>query len=455
MCINFRDCVVVLPTLCLKGTLIFKFISVSESIKPMFRKLTQSIFAFVIALLVFNFPAAAAPDGKALFQSNCASCHNPLKDATGPALKGVDSRVPSKEWLHNWVHNSASVIASGDKYANDLYNKWGKTSMTPFPQLSVEEIDAIVAYVNSVEPPKAGGGDTANQPAAGETKDGNSWMYSFITVILLALAAILWRVNSGLRRVSNEKEGLPNEKEIPFYRNKVVIAMAVILLFILSGYWIVNGAINMGRQQNYQPLQPVFYSHKVHVGINQLNCLYCHAGAEKSRQAMIPSPNICMNCHKQINEYTGEAEHPLYTAEGKKIDGTAEIQKLYKYAGWDPAKKDYIRDAQGNIQATPIKWVKIHNLPDHVYFNHSQHVAVGKVACQRCHGPIQDMDEVYQFAPLSMGWCINCHRQTEVQFANNNYYSIFEKYHEEIKSGKRTSVTVEDIGGTECQKCHY
>jgi hypothetical protein len=162
-----------------------------------------------------------------------------------------------------------------------------------------------------------------------------------------------------------------------------------------------------------------------------------------------------MNCHKQINEYTGEAEHPLVTAEGKKINGTEQIQLLYKYAGWDPSKKDYNRDANGNILATPIKWVKIHNLPDHVYFNHAQHVAVGKVQCQQCHGNIEEMDEVFQFAPLSMGWCINCHRQTEVQFTNNNYYSIFTRYHEELKSGKRTKVTEAELGGLECQKCHY
>jgi mono/diheme cytochrome c family protein len=420
----------------------------------MFPKLARSIFALIIALCSFNIHANAAPDGKALFMSNCASCHNPLKDATGPALKGADSRVPSKEWLYKWVHNSASVIASGDKYANDLYNKWGKTAMTAFPQLSNEEIDAIFAYVNTVEPPKKDvGGDT--QTAGTEKKDGNAWLYTVITLILLALAIILWRVNTGLRGPANAKDGVPTPDEVPLYRNKVFIAITVVLVFIGCGYWIVNGAVNLGRQQNYQPEQPIFYSHKVHAGINQINCLYCHAGAEKSRQAMIPSSNVCMNCHKQISEYTGEAEHPLYTAEGKKVNGTAEIQKLYKYAGWDPAKKDYIRDEKGNIKATPIKWVKIHNLPDHVYFNHSQHVAVGKVACQRCHGGIEGMDEVYQFAPLSMGWCINCHRQTQVQFADNNYYSIFEKYHEEIKSGKRDGVTVEDIGGLECQKCHY
>jgi predicted CXXCH cytochrome family protein len=407
----------------------------------------------MIALFVSNVSAFAAPDGKALFQSNCAACHNPLKDATGPALKGVDTRVPSKEWLYNWIHNSSKVIASGDKYATDLYAKWNKTAMTSFPTLSNEEIDAVITYVNSVEPPKK---DTG-APAGGEAKEtpGSSWIYSLVTIILLALAFILWRVNSGLKRVANEKDGVPNVKEIPFYRNKVVIAMVLVLCFILAGYWMTNSAVEMGRQTNYMPEQPIFYSHKVHAGVNQVNCLYCHAGAEKSRQAMIPSTNVCMNCHKQINEYTGAEDHPLVTAEGKKVDGTEEIKKLYKYAGWDPAKKDYIRDEKGNIKATPVKWVKIHNLPDHVYFNHSQHVAVGKVQCQQCHGPIQEMDEVYQFSSLSMGWCINCHRQTEVQFASNNYYSIYEKYHEEIKSGKRTGVTVNDIGGTECQKCHY
>ncbi len=455
MCINFRFCVVVLPTLCLKGTLIFKIISVSESIKPMFRSFANSIFALVITLFAFNYSASAAPDGKALFQSNCAACHNPLKDATGPALKGVDARVPSKEWLHKWIKNSAAVIASGDKYANDLYAKWNKTAMTAFPNLSDEEIDAIIAYTNSVEPPKKDDGGAAAATSATKDTSGSKWIYSMVTLILVALAFILWRVNSGLRRVANDKDGVPNEKEIPFYRNKVVIAMTVILVFILAGYWITNGAVEMGRQQNYMPEQPIFYSHKVHAGINQVNCLYCHAGAEKSKHAMIPSTNVCMNCHKQISEYTGAEDHPLVTAEGKEVDGTAEIQKLYKYAGWDPAKKAYIRDEKGNIKATPVQWVKIHNLPDHVYFNHSQHVTVGKVQCQRCHGDVQEMDEVFQSSPLSMGWCVNCHRQTEVQFANNNYYSIYEKYHAELKSGQRTGVTVEDIGGIECQKCHY
>lgn len=394
--------------------------------------------------------AYAQPDGKALFQSNCASCHNPLKDATGPALQGITGRVPSKEWLYDWIHNSGAVIASGDKYGNEIYKKWGMTAMTPFPALSNEEIDAIITYVETYKAPETGGGGGGEKKEA-EAED-NGWLYSIITIVLLIFTLILWRINHVLRRVAADKQGIPNQKEVPIYRNKVFIAIFCILVFIGAGYWITNGSVEMGRQQNYMPEQPIFYSHKVHAGINQVNCLYCHAGAEKSKHAMIPSTNVCMNCHKQINEYTGE---PLFTHEGKEVDGTKEIQKLYEYAGWNPEKKEYNRDAQGNILAKPIEWVKIHNLPDHVYFNHSQHVAVGKVACQRCHGGIQEMDEVFQFSSLSMGWCVNCHRETEVQFADNNYYSIFEKYHEEIKAGKRTGVTVHDIGGTECQKCHY
>lgn len=417
----------------------------------MFRICFRSIFSFIIVLLLCNVPATAAPDGKALFMSNCASCHNPLKDATGPALQNMDKSFPTKEWGYNWVHNSSAVIASGDKTAVDIYTKFNKTDMTHFPQLSNEEIDAILSYVDNYKAPVD---VTAKPPDGGAAApDSNGWIYTVITLSLLVLVIILWRANQGLRRAANVVEGIPNEKEIPLYRSKLVIAIVSIVLFIMAGYWLVNGAVNEGRQQNYQPLQPIFYSHKVHPGINQINCLYCHAGAEKSRQAMIPSLNICMNCHKQINSYSGD--HKLVTAEGKEVNGTEQIQLLYKYAGWDPVKKDYNRDANGNILSTPIQWVKIHNLPDHVYFNHSQHVKVGQIQCQRCHGPIEEMDEVYQFAPLSMGWCINCHRQTEVQFTNNNYYSIFEKYHEELKSGKRNGVTEADMGGTECQKCHY
>lgn len=412
----------------------------------------KGFILLAVFLLTSTYFSYAAPDGKALFQANCAACHNPIKDATGPALKGADSRVPSKEWLYKWVKNSAAVIASGDKYANEIYNKYNKTAMTGFANLKDDEIDAIIKYANDYAPPTAAApaGGAAGAPAPSD----NTLLYTILTIVLLISILILTQVNKVLSRAANVKAGLPSPRDVPFFRNKVVIAVIATMIIVSFGVWLTN-ASEFGRQKNYMPKQPIYYSHKVHAGINQINCLYCHAGAEKSRHAMIPSTNVCMNCHKQINEYTGAATHPLTTLEGKSIDGTAEIKKLYEYAGWDPAKKDYIRNAKGEIKATPVEWVKIHNLPDHVYFNHSLHVVSGKVACQRCHGNIEQMDEVFQFADLSMGWCINCHRNTNVQFADNNYYSIFQKYHDEIKSGKRQDVKVSDIGGLECQRCHY
>jgi cytochrome c551/c552 len=413
----------------------------------------KGLFLFIAILFLHSFTSNAAPDGKAIFQANCAACHNPLKDATGPALQGVSARVPSKDWLYKWIKNPATVIASGDKYANDIYLKWNKTAMTAFPSLTTEEVDAVIKYVEEFKAPVAaqaptGGGN--NNQSSGD----NTLLYAIITIVLLLAAVILTSVNKVLSRAANTKQGVPSPRDVPFFRNKVVIATFAVIAIVGFGVWLTKGS-EFGRQKNYMPKQPIFYSHKVHAGINQINCVYCHTGAEKGRHSLIPSTNVCMNCHKQINEYTGADTHPLVDLEGNKVDGTAEIKKLYEYAGWNPTKKDYNRDAKGMIMAKPVEWVKIHNLPDHVYFNHSLHVVSGKLACQRCHGGIQEMDEVYQFADLSMGWCVNCHRETKVQFADNNYYSIFQKYHDEIKEGKREDVKVSDIGGLECQKCHY
>nr|WP_317126706.1 c-type cytochrome [Chitinophaga lutea] len=401
--------------------------------------------------LVGSFSAARAADpgaGKTLFQQKCASCHNVHKQLTGPALAGVEDRWPDKKLLHQWIRNSASVLATGDKYANDLFNQYNKLSMTPFPELKDEDIDNILAYVASVPPPGAAkpGAAAADGAEAKEDSGGNSLLFGVITLILAIVAVILMQINSNLNKLAAEKEGHERLEPVPFYKNKAYIALGIVILFVVGGYFTIQGAIGLGRQQDYMPEQPIFYSHKVHAGINQINCLYCHSSAEKSKHAMIPSENVCMNCHKAITEYSGP---DLFTAEGKKVNGTAEIQKLFDHVGWDPKAGRYTKPGQ------PIEWTKIHSLPDHVYFNHSQHVAAGKVQCQTCHGDIQQMDEVKQFADLSMGWCVNCHRTTKVQFTENNYYSIFEKLHNDIKNKKIDSVTVEMLGGTECQKCHY
>ncbi|MEM9261253.1 MAG: cytochrome c3 family protein, partial [Bacteroidota bacterium] len=275
--------------------------------------------------------------------------------------------------------------------------------------------------------------------------------------------------------------------------SKGMIAFVVFALVVLGGYTTVNHAIELGRQQDYQPEQPIKFSHVTHAGLNKIECQYCHDGARRSKHSVIPAVNTCMNCHRAIKVGSNY--------------GTAEIGKIYAAIGYDPMKDEYIEnydqltneqvkdkyrswmadeylkanedadiddvDEAVNEQldaieealtneytgddkiAGPVEWVRIHNLPDHAYFNHAQHVTVGNLKCQNCHGPVEEMELVYQYSPLSMGWCVNCHRQSEVQFKENDYYKAYERYHEEMKSGDRTKVTVEDVGGLNCQRCHY
>ena len=415
-------------------------------------------FVAILILIVFISENHAFAQGEALFKANCANCHKPDADYTGPALKGSREREPSKDWIYKWVANPAGLIAS-DPYSKALFEKWKPTVMTAFPQLKKEEIDAIMDYVEKYTPPAPAAGTAAG--TAGGSSDNDSLLFGVLTLILAIVAFILIQVNSNLKKLTDEKDGIHYGEPVPFYRNKTYLMAGILLLFGIGGYYTINGAMGLGRMKNYQPEQPIYYSHKVHAGTNQINCLYCHGGAQDSKQASIPSVNICMNCHVAIKEYKGEA---ITREDGTSVNGTAEIKKLYAYAGWNAEKKEYNPDNNGDgvpDGAHPIEWIKIHNLPDHVYFNHSQHIKVGKQQCQTCHGNIQEMPEVKQFADLSMGWCINCHRESKVDFYNkddssgNKFYSIYEKFHKDLKSGKMDSVTVEKIGGTECQKCHY
>jgi cytochrome c551/c552 len=416
-----------------------------------FKRTARKIVLIGLAFLL-SYTTVFAQNGKQLFQQNCQSCHAINKKMTGPALAGVTDRGPWAEDranLHKWVHNPGAFIPT-TPYTQALQKEYGSV-MPGFPQLADKDIDAIIDYVTTpvVEEKKT------NTPAGEAEESGNSAViFGIISIILAIITLILMQVNSNLKKLSDDKEGIQRPDPVPFWRNKIYIGLVAILLFVVGGYLMAKGAINLGRQKDYKPTQPIYYSHKVHAGINQISCLYCHGNAWESKHAAIPSLNVCMNCHKAISSY--EKGPKLYDEDGKEINGTAEIQKLYDYAGftagqtqpWDPSK------------AKPVEWVKIHNLPDHVYFNHAQHVNAGKVQCQTCHGPIQEMDKVYQFAELSMGWCINCHRETKVNFntdstTGNKFYSIYEKFHNDIRNGKMDSVTVKDIGGLECQKCHY
>ena len=413
-------------------------------------RLTLTLFAF-FTLSIIN---VSAQDGQTLFMSKCAACHKMGADLTGPDLNGVETRWDNDADLHLWIKDWTKAVAAGIPRALEA-EKMKPSQMQAFSSTPDAEIDAIIAYIKAWEPPVPGGAGGAGGAADGGGDGSQSAIiFGVISLILAVIALILMQVNSNLKKMSDDIENIHRPEPVPFYRNKVYIAMGSIVLFIIGGYLVAKGAIGLGRQKDYQPEQPIYYSHKVHAGINQINCLYCHGNAWESKHAAIPSVNVCMNCHKAIREYKGA---PLHDEDGKEINGTAEINKLYKYAGFDPANAE----AWDPSKAKPISWVKIHNLPDHVYFNHSQHVRAGKVQCQTCHGEITAMDVVKQQTDLSMGWCINCHRQTKVDFnysdstGGNKFYSIYEKFHNDIKSGKMDSVTVKDIGGMECQKCHY
>lgn len=212
-----------------------------------------------------------------------------------------------------------------------------------------------------------------------------------------------------------------------FHKVKFKVVLIVIILAAI-GYQLKMGyeeAVKLGRSQDYQPDQPIKFSHKVHAGDNQIDCMYCHHTADESKSANIPSTNLCMNCH-------------IVVREGSR-SGKFEINKLVE--AYDEGRS--------------IEWVRIHNLPDHVFFAHAQHVGAGKLDCAQCHGEVKEMHILKQENDLSMGWCLECHRQTKVDFEDNGYYATFEKYHQEIKAGVRDSVMAADLGANECAKCHY
>tara|TARA_R110002050_G_scaffold24260_1_gene64940 strand:+ start:2587 stop:3849 length:1263 start_codon:yes stop_codon:yes gene_type:complete len=413
----------------------------------------------LIILLAFSTSLSAQEGdpakGKSLFNANCAACHQLDKKMTGPALRNIEERIANdagldREWIYAWIHNSAGVIKSGDAYANKIYDEYGQTAMTAFPQLSNKDIDDILAYTaqKKEEPAPA-----AAQPAAtgNQNQDGfaisNDLILGALGILFLLLAIGLYMVNKTLRRFAAVKGiDLPETQRTPlwkaFAQNQFLVLVTVIFLLLSSAYFVYGYLMQIGVDQGYQPVQPIHFSHKIHAGDNAIDCKYCHSSARVSKTSGIPSLNVCMNCHKSIYEYKGET-----SLEYSKEFYDGEIKKLYAAAGWDDANQQYTGES------TPVKWVRIHNLPDFVYFNHSQHVTVAGVECQTCHGPVQEMEIVQQFAPLTMGWCIDCHRTTNVKMKDNGYYK---KIHEELsKKYGVDELTEAQMGGLECGKCHY
>ncbi|MBU2940084.1 c-type cytochrome [Lacinutrix sp. C3R15] len=425
------------------------------------RKLSATIFRLsLVILLTFSMTLSAQEGdpakGKSLFNANCAACHKLDKKMTGPALRNVEQRLSDDEgldrdWLSAWIRNSSGVIKSGDAYANKIYNEFGGAAMTAFPQLSDEDISNILAYTAEEAKAPAAAATTqvgATQASGSGDSVSNKLILGALAVLFALLAFALILVNKTLRKFA-EAKGVDIEtedKSVPlwkaFAQNQFLVLVTVIFFLLASAYFVYGYLSQVGVDQGYQPVQPIHFSHKIHAGDNGIDCKYCHSSARVSKTSGIPSLNVCMNCHKSVYEYTGET-----TAEYTKEFYDGEIQKLYAAAGWNDADQKYSGTPQ------PVKWVRIHNLPDFAYFNHSQHVTVAGLECQTCHGPVEEMEIVSQHAPLTMGWCINCHRETNVKVKDNAYYT---KIHEELsKKYGVEQLTAAQMGGLECGKCHY
>lgn len=396
-----------------------------------------------------------ASAGAAIFKQKCTSCHAIGRAVVGPALKGMSERH-DEAWLIKWIRNSQALIAAGDPAAVKVFEEYNKVVMTPFPELTDTDIINIIAYVQAEEskPAAPAGGAAAGAEGAtgGDSGEVSNFMLGgLILVVLITLLVILVlnRVIRTLDRVILQKKGLAVETEGEgltkesayekfrrFSKNKKLVFFTILLVVIFLGSWGWKAMWNTGVHQGYQPEQPIKYSHQLHAGTLKIDCQYCHTGAYKSKNASIPSLNVCMNCHNYVqatDKYNGEI--------------SPEIMKIYKALDYDPQTKEY------GSNPKPIQWVRIHNLPDFAYFNHSQHVSVAGIECQQCHGPIQTMEEVYQYSPLTMKWCVNCHREHDVRTEGNGYYDKVVEVHDLLKQGKK--VTPAMLGGLECGKCHY
>jgi mono/diheme cytochrome c family protein len=427
-----------------------------------------TVLLFLFSAVSYAQPADAElyATGEKLFKGNCGACHKADKDLTGPALKGAVARWDGKGDIYAWVKNSTAYLKTGNPYATELYAAWNKSIMTP-QALTDEEIDAIFYYADNYAPKTAApakGDETATTPGAGDAGSSSMWPWMLVIALLLLVVGLsLGGVKTSLTNAVREAEGkqpLPDmttgEKIRQWVWNNKAFA-GIIMLFVVvfitlklwDAAWVI-GVYGGDEVEHYKPEQPILFNHTIHAGKADagnlaIDCQYCHSGAEKSKHAGIPSSNVCMNCHQAVSE-------------GRTPEGTKEIAKIYAAVGWDAENMKYTGKTE------PVKWVKVHNLPDHAYFNHAQHVAVGKIECQECHGPIDEqMDVAEQWAPLTMGWCIDCHNTKDVKMAGNGYYDEVMARLEETDMGhaelkqylEDEKISVKELGGWECSKCHY
>jgi len=429
-----------------------------RNISLIIRRVWKSAFMLTAlsVLIVSGTQAQDAAEGRKIFKEKCTSCHALDRDLIGPALQTV---VPTKSeaFLLKWINNAPAFIASGDKEAVEASKFNPNAEMTAFPTLTPEQIKSILAYVKVGEPKKVD--DVKGGGASDEVSSFSIAGVVAVIVVSILILILLGRAVKMLERLILQKQGIVVEEDVKvplskglgqlFKNKKFVFFFILCLVMVLSTFgWM--GMWNTGVHTGYQPVQPIKFSHELHAGINQIDCQYCHSGAFKSKNASIPSLNVCMNCHKSVQARDSH-------------DGniSPEIQKIYNALGYDADKMTYDKSKE-----KPVEWIRVHNLPDFAYFNHSQHVVVAEEAIRRakgikpnepvcfaCHGPVNTMQEIYQYSPLTMKWCINCHKETQLEVKGNAFYDNIIAAHEKIKKGEK--LTPAALGGMECGKCHY
>jgi mono/diheme cytochrome c family protein len=435
-------------------------------------KRIKSLAFAAITFSIAAFSNFASAQGEGLFKAKCATCHMPHKASTGPKLSGVRAKWAAGgakegsiyQWVNNW-----QTAAANDPYAAEV-SKVMPSAMSAFPDLKKEDIDAILDWVDAQPVPGADGGTTAQNPGNPTTptpveEESNSWIWFIMGVIFVVVIMAVGGVRRQLKIATSdddEAEKMTYGEELRAlawkYRLQVGLVSLVVVISIIVALFQSLYSINV--MEGYQPSQPIAFPHAQHAGINGIDCKYCHNTVTKSKSASIPSVNVCMNCHKQID------------GEGKPWAG--QIKKIYAAAGWDKAGMKYTG------KTNPIVWNKVHVLPEHVYFNHSQHVVVGGLDCKQCHGDMTQMTETAMVQPveelnkiegniklsrktLTMGWCIECHGKKDVAIGNgkNAYY---DEIHRRLKKDPKLyaqylnndgKVTVNELGGWECAKCHY
>jgi mono/diheme cytochrome c family protein len=439
-------------------------------------KRTKIRLIAIFSFFVFLFPTSLLADGGGLFKAKCATCHQPHKNGTGPKLFEARKRWEAAgegDLIVEWVKNNAKLRASGTSArAKEVFEQYKGSVMTAFTDLKDEEVISILDWVDEQPDPAAaaavGTGNVTDGSAetTEEEEGGNMWMWIILSTIFFTIILSVGGVRRQLKISAGESSTQDDQSYLSEFKTwawkyRLPVGLGVLVLVLSIIVTLFQGLYRINVVENYQPSQPIAFPHDRHAGVNGIDCKYCHNSVTKSKSAGIPTVNVCMNCHKQIS------------GEGKPFAG--EIKKIYAAAGWDPSVP-----GRYTGKTKPIVWNKVHALPDHVYFNHSQHVVVGGIDCKQCHGDMTKMTEAVKVQPvaelnkiegnikltkptLTMGWCIECHGAKNVSLGDgkNGYYdeihrrlrdndkSLYKKY---LKDGK---VSVSELGGWECAKCHY